>query len=337
MKIVRTDRELQIPKVESALREAGHALEILPDGVCEDDLVAATRDADLILMCYTPIPARVINEARNLKGIVKFGVGIDAIDIPAAIERGIPVVNIPEYAEETVAEGAFALMIALAKKLQPLSRHMQETGWAWPEPQWLGSDIAGKTLGLVGFGKIGRNLARMAGAGFRARVLAYNPSKSAEEIAAGGAEKCDDLRGMLAQSDFVSIHCVLNEQTKGLIGADEIAAMKPSACLINTSRGAIVDEIALLAALKEGRVAGAALDVFSHEPLTRTGHPLSELFDMPNVILSPHLAFYTEDAVMRLETETLERCFEVLEGRQVLVKSIDPRLRAQREGIVFGG
>ena len=200
----------------------------------------------------------------------------------------------------------------------------------------MGSDIAGKTLGLVGFGRIARSMARMAGAGFRARVLAYNPGKSASEIAASGAEKCDDLHAMLAQCDFVSIHCVLNDETEGLFGAPEIAAMKPSAFLINTSRGAIVDETALLSALKEGRIAGAGLDVFSQEPLSLENHPLSELFGMPNVILSPHLTFYTEDAMVRLETETLERCFEVLEGRPVLVKSHDPRLRAQKKGVIFG-
>jgi D-3-phosphoglycerate dehydrogenase len=253
--------------------------------------------------------------------------GIDAIDIPAARARGIAVVNIPEYAEETVAEGAFALMIALAKKLVPLQREMQAEGWAWPTQRWLASDIAGKTVGLVGLGKIGRSMARMAGAGFRARVLAYDPHISADEMQAAGVSKCDDLREMLAQSDFVSIHCVLNPDTHHLIGPAEIAAMKPSAFLINVSRGAIVDEAALLDALEEGTIAGAGLDVFSQEPLAKAGHPLSRLFQMPNVLLSPHLTFYTTEAMHRLEVETLERCFEILEGREVVVKSGDPRLR----------
>ena len=136
------------------------------------------READLLLMCYTPVTARVIEAAETLKGIVKYGVGIDAIDIAAAMARGIPVVNVPEYAEETVAEGAFALMIALAKKLMPITREMEARGWAWPTPRWMGIDLAGRTLGLVGVGCIGRSMARMA-AGFRMRILGYDPHVSA--------------------------------------------------------------------------------------------------------------------------------------------------------------
>lgn len=335
MKIVRTDSELQVPQVDASLREQGHELVLLPDGVTEEDLLDAARDADLILMCYTPITRRVLYAAPRLKAIVKYGVGIDAIDIPAAIERGIPVVNIPEYAEETVAEGAFALLIALAKKLQPLGRAMQRDGWAWPEPQWMGSDIAGKTLGIVGLGKIGKSVARMAGAGFRAHVIAYNPGMSEDEMRAAGAVKRDDLRQLLSESDFVSLHCTLNESTYRLIGEAELRTMKPGAYLINTSRGALVDEAALLLALEEGWIAGAGLDVFANEPLKRSGHQLSRLFELEQVIVSPHLTFYTEQAMQRLESETLERCYEVLSGRPVLVKSDDPRLRAQTCGVIF--
>jgi D-3-phosphoglycerate dehydrogenase len=327
LKIIRTDRELQTPHIDARLRDAGHDLVLLPDGISEDALIEAVRDADLLLMCYTPLTARVIAAATRLKGIVKYGVGIDAIDIRACKARGIAVVNIPEYAEETVAEGAFALMIALAKKLVPLQRQMQRHGWAWPEARWLGSDIAEKTVGLVGLGRIGRSMARMAGAGFRARVLGYDPHVAADEMQAAGVEKRTNLREMLAESDFVSIHCVLNPNTHHLIGPAEIAAMKPTAHLINTARGAIVDEAALLDALERGAIAGAGLDVFAREPLAREGHPLSRLFEMDNVLLSPHLTFYTAEAMRRLEVETLERCFEILEGREVVVKSGDPRLR----------
>ena len=123
-KAVRTDRELECPDIDAGLRTAGCHLVLLPEAITEAELCAAVRDCDLLLMCYTPVTARVIAAAEKLKGIVKYGVGIDAIDIPAAIARGIPVVNVPEYAEETVAEGAFALMIALAKKLMPIGREM---------------------------------------------------------------------------------------------------------------------------------------------------------------------------------------------------------------------
>ena len=335
MLIVRTDRELEMPRVDAALREAGHALVLLPDGISEDELAKAAEEADLILMCYTPIGARVIASAPRLKGIVKYGVGIDAIDIEAAKARGIPVVNVPEYAEETVAEGAMALMLALAKRFKPIQREMDVHGWAWPTAAWMGHDLSGKTLGLVGLGKIGASVARMACAGFRMRVIAYDPHADAARFEKAGVERRDDLRGLLAESDFVSLHCVLDASTRGLVGARELAAMKPSAFLVNVSRGALVDELALLAALREGRIAGAALDVYSQEPLARDGHPLAALYAMDNVILFPHLTFYTHEAMRRLEDETLERCREILAGDAVRVKSRDPRLRSQGKGVRF--
>jgi D-3-phosphoglycerate dehydrogenase len=331
---VRTDRELECPEIDAGLRAAGCELLLLPEGVSEDELIAAVRDADLLLMCYTPISARVIAAADKLKGIVKYGVGIDAIDIPAAIARGIPVVNVPEYAGETVAEGAFALTIALAKKLMPIGREMDAKGWAWPTPQWIGLDLAGRTLGIIGTGKIGGSMARMA-AGFRMRVIGYDPYVSAEAMRSAGIEKVDDLHALLRASDIVSIHAVLNDETRHLIGGLELGLMKPSACLINVSRGAIVDEAALVSALEERRIAGAALDVFSQEPV-HVEHPMAALYEMDNVILFPHLTFYTEEALRRLTDDTLARCREILEARPVLVKSHDPRLRAQQSGVVFG-
>ncbi len=317
--------------LDRALREAGHDLVLLPDGVSESALMEQVCDADLLLMCYTPVSARVIAAARHLRGIVKYGVGIDAIDIPAAIARGITVVNIPEYAEETVAEGAFAMLLALARRLPALRDRMQTGGWAWPEPQWLGSDIAGQTVGIVGLGRIGRSMARMAGAGFRARVIAHDPALSAADM--GDVEKCDRLSDLLERSDFVTLHCVLNDDTRHLIGEAELRAMKPTAFLINTARGALVDEQALIRALDAGWIAGAGLDVFSAEPLAPSGHPLAALYGRANVILSPHLTFYTRQAMQRLEAETLERCLELLQGRPVTIKSADPRLRGQAQAL----
>lgn len=336
IKIVRTDQELECPHVDQVLRAKDINLVLLPDNVDADWLLRETQDADLILMCYTPITARIINNARKLKGIVKYGVGIDAIDIDAARARKIPVVNIPEYAEETVAEGAFTLMIALAKKLIPLNNAMQQDGWAWPTARWLANDVAEKTVGLVGTGRIGRSMGRMAGAGFRARVLGFDPNVSAATMRAYGIEKTDDLGAMLEQCNFVSIHCVLDEDTHHLIGEEELARMKTDAFIINVSRGAIVDENALLAALKARQIAGAGLDVYSSEPLVKSKHLLSELYAMENVIMLPHLTFYTAEAMHRLEQETLQRCFEILQGRPVLIKSKDPRLQGQKHGVVYG-
>ena len=334
-KAVRTDCELECPEIDAGLRALGCEVVLLADGIGEDELIAAVPDADLLLMCYTPITARVIDAAVRLKGIVKYGVGIDAIDIPAAIARGIPVVNVPEYAEETVAEGAFALMIALARKLIPIAREVDAKGWAWPTPNWLGHDLAGRTLGLVGTGKIGRSMARMA-SGFRMRVIGYDPHVSAGEMREGGIEKSNSLDALLRESDFVSIHAVLNSQTRHLLEARQLGLMKPSSFLINVSRGAIVDESALVTALREKRIAGAALDVFSQEPL-HCDHAMAELYEMDNVILFPHLTFYTQEAMRRLTDDTLARASEILQGRAVLVKSHDPRLRAQQKGVTFDG
>ena len=335
IKAVRTDQELECPRIDAGLRTRGLQLVTLPDGIGEEALLQELADAELLLMCYTPITGRVIDAAPHLRGIVKYGVGIDAIDIEAAKRRRIPVANVPEYAEETVAEGAFALMITLAKKLGPLQRVMKSDGWAWPKPEWLANDLAGKTLGLVGVGRIGRSMARMAGPGVRMRVLGFDPNVNQESMSRSGVEKREELSSLLREADFVSLHAILKPETRHLIGQHELAQMKPSAFLINVSRGALVDEASLVEALLQHSIAGAGLDVYSQEPLRLTGHPMSPLFGLPNVVLSPHLTFYTQEAMDRLEEETLARCDEILSGQPVLIKSNDPRLRSQLHGVRF--
>jgi D-3-phosphoglycerate dehydrogenase len=325
MKIVRTDAELYLPTLDDRLRAEGHDLVLLPDGVTQEALIAETRDADILMMCYTPISRAVIEAAPKLRGIVKYGVGIDAIDIPAAREHGVTVVNVPEYAENTVAEGAFLLMLALLRKLPALSAKMRAAGWTWPEPRWLGRDVAGLTVGVVGFGRIGQCMARMAGAGFGAHVIAFDPHQPDERLTAQGVERVT-LNDLLARADVVSLHTVLNDETRHIIGAAELARMKPGALLINVSRGALIDEPALISALDEGRIAGAGLDVFEKEPL-RPDHPLQ---DRPNVILLPHLTFWTEQAMSRLEDDTWDRLSELIEGRPVTIRSTDPRLKGQK-------
>lgn len=330
-KAVRTDRELEMAQVDATLRAWGGTLVVLPDGTPEDVLAREVADADLLLMCYARIPRRVIEGATRLKAIVKYGVGIDAIDVDAARERRIPVVNVPAYAEETVAEGAFMLLMQLAKRVKPIQQAMTNQAWIWPEPRWMAHDLAGRTIGLVGLGRIGRSMARMARA-FRMRVLAFDPALR-HHTAPDGVEAVASLHELLARSDAVSIHCVLNADTRHLIGAAELARMKPTAWLVNVSRGEIVDESALLQALRERRIAGAGLDVYGREPLAHAGHPLSELYAMDHVVLWPHLTFYTHEAMQRLEAETLERCREALAGEPLSVLSADPRLRAQAHGV----
>jgi len=333
--VVRSDCELVCPRIDDELRSQGVNLVLTNGGLSEERFVRSVREADLLLTCYQPVTAAVIAAAPRLRAIIKYGVGVDAIDIEAAKAQGIPVVNVPDYAEETVAEAAFAHMIALAKKVTPLQREIRAEGWAWPEPRWLGTDIAGKTVGLVGTGRIGTCMARMAGAGFRARVLGYDPFVSDEQMRNHGIEKLDSLDQLLRESDFVSLHATLTPESRHLIGEHELAQMRSTAFLINVSRGELVDEQALVAALTEGRIAGAGLDTYGQEPLTLTGHPLEPLFAMENVILLPHLAFYTEQAMDRLEQEVLERCAEALSGARLTVRSGDPRLASQVQGVVI--
>lgn len=330
-KVVRADREHELTGVDAQLRAWGVQLLRLPDGASEQALAREVADADLLLVCHARVTERVVANATRLRAIVKCGVGIDAIDMDAACVRQIPVVNVPDYAEETVAEGAFALMMALFKRIKPVQLAMQTKGWVWPEPRWLAHDLAGKTLGLVGLGRIGRRVARMASA-FRMTVLANNPGLSQAD-APDTVTMCENLDSMIERCDALSIHCVLNRETRHLIGAEQLARMKPTAFLVNVSRGEVVDEAALVKALVQRRIAGAALDVYGREPLAREGHLMSVLFEMDHVILWPHLTFYTHEAMQRLEREVLARCREALSGEPLSLTSLDRRLRRQTHGV----
>lgn len=272
----------------------------------EETLVELAPEAEIIFTCYAPITARVITVAERLRGIVKYGVGIDSIDTETAARRAIPVINCPDYGTETVADHAFALMIALARKLTAIDRAMREDGWLWPEPEFRGVDLAGKTLGLIGLGRIGKAMARRA-AGFGMKLLAYDPyvTQAIDEWQDLDFVKLEDL---LPRADFVSLHCVLTPETRHLIGLEELRLMRDSAFLINVSRGALVDAEDLVGALGTGEIAGAGLDVYPEEPLTRE----NPLFALENVILTPHLAFYTKEAYERLEKDCLRKIERLL-------------------------
>ncbi len=308
-KILRTDAELHI--IEQYLDELSPIADVVTtESTDEDGLALAAEDADIILTCYTDITAKVIEAAKNLKGIVKYGVGTDAIDIEAATRNGVMVVNCPDYGSDTVADHAFALMMALARKIPAIDRVMREKAWAWPSPELLGVDLSGKTIGLVGLGRIGQCMARRA-EGFGMTRLATDPYVEPATVTEYGVEFMP-LDELLGRSDFVSIHCVLTPETKGLIGEAQLARMKETAYLIDVSRGAIVDEGALIRALDGNRIAGAAFDVFPSEPLD-ADHPL---LGRDNVILTPHLAWYTKEAFERVERDTLMGIREILEGAE---------------------
>ena len=331
VRIVRTDSLIECSDIDNAFFEAGADLVLVPDGVTESDLCHAVKDAQLLLMCYTPVTSKVINSAPRLKGIVKYGVGIDAIDIPAATVQGVPVVNVPDYAESTVAEGAFCVLLALLKRLLPINAAVQEYGWIDPTSSWLGDDVRDRTIGVIGAGRIGCAFARMAHFGFGARVIGYDPYVSKDTMALSGVEKVDDLHALLSDADVVSMHNVLNSETRTMIGPLEFAAMHRQPVFINVSRGALIDDNALVSALDSGQISAAGLDAYAHEPLDRIKHPLATLFDRDNVILLPHLTFFTRSAMRRLSEDTLARCREVLADEPVLIRSSDPRLVAQAE------
>lgn len=335
MRIVRTDAEIDCTDIDLTLRRAGAQLVLLPESIDEAQLAQELVGADLLLMCYTPITARVLADAKRLQGIVKYGVGVDAIDFDAAARHEIPVVNVPDYADNTVAEAAVCMTLCLMRQVIPISAAVQATGWINPEPRWLGRDLFGKTVALIGAGHIGCAFARMVGNGFGAKVVAYDPAVSRAALQALGIEKVDDLHTAISTADVVSVHCVLNDDTRGLIGTDEFAAMQRIPVFINVSRGAIVDEQAMVQALNMRQISAAGLDVYSTEPLDLQNHPLASLFGRDNVILYPHLAFYTAEAMQRLTEATLARCAEILGNKALQIRSSDPRLRDQSGHISF--
>ncbi|MDA1090276.1 MAG: hydroxyacid dehydrogenase [Proteobacteria bacterium] len=307
-KILRTDAALFI--IEQYLDELSEIADVVTtECYAEDDLAEAAKDADIILTCYTDITAKVINAAANLRGIVKYGVGTDAIDIEAATAKGVMVANCPDYGSDTVADHAFALMISLARKIPALDRVMRENAWAWPEPELMGVDLGGKTVGLIGFGRIGRAMSRRC-EGFSMTRLVYDPYVEPATVSDYGVSFVG-LDALLERSDFVSIHCVLTPETKGLIDAHALQTMKDTAYLIDVSRGAIIDEDALIRAIDENQIAGAGFDVFDHEPLT-SDYPL---LGRDNVILTPHLAWWTKEAFERVERDTFDGIRAILAGK----------------------
>ena len=303
--ILRTDAKLDIAgQYMETLQQVADV--ITTPHADEAALIEAVRDASLILTCYTNITGPVIEAATNLKGIVKYGVGTDAIDLETATRNGIIVANCPAYGSDTVADHAFALLIALARRIPEIDKKMKDDGWAWPSHDLLGLDLSGKTMGLIGYGRIGTAMARRA-QGFGMDLLCYDPFV---DDSRGNNVRFTTLDELLEQSDFISIHSVLTDQSLGLIGTAELARMKPQSLLINVSRGAIVDEAALIAALESGGIGGVGIDVFANEPLS-PDHPL---LAMDNTIVTPHLAWYTQEAFERVERQTLESILDILNG-----------------------
>jgi D-3-phosphoglycerate dehydrogenase / 2-oxoglutarate reductase len=300
--------------VEADLARLQHACRVVvSDSHATTVLAPLIANAEvLVASCFALVPADLIEAGRRLRGIVKYGVGVDNIDLAAAKVRGIPVANCPDYGSGTVADHAFALLIALARRLVLQDTQFRRHGWYWPDERYCGVDLEGKTLGIIGLGKIGRKMVRRA-AGFEMEIVAYDPYLNVSSVEVAGCNvRLVTLQQLLTSSDFVSVHCTLTPETRLLLGERELRAMKPSAYLIDVSRGAIIDEEALLRGLQAGWLAGAGLDVFPSEPLA-DGHPL---LSMPNVVITPHLAWYTWEAAARQSGQAADAVLDILAGRR---------------------
>jgi phosphoglycerate dehydrogenase-like enzyme len=256
-----------------------------------DQLAARIGDYHAVIhRSRTGIPAAVIEQAHKLRIIARAGVGLDNIDLAAAEARGIEVVNAPDATSVSVAEHTFALMLGIARRMSLADQGLK--AGRWEKNKFSGSELAGKTLGIIGFGRIGREVAKRA-QGFDMRVL-VNQTRATPDLAQAWQVEQVDLGELLRRADFVTVHVPLRPANLGLISAPELALMKPTAYLINTARGGIVEEAALLAALDAGQIAGAALDVFSGEP-----RPNPQLVRHPRVLATPHIGANTEDAQRR--------------------------------------
>jgi len=281
----------------------------------EKELVKAAENADAIITALTPIPRSAMQKMKKCRVISSVGIGYEGIDVEAATELGIAVTNVPDYCLEEVSDHSAALILACARKITRLDRAVREGKWDSTEKMEIRTKIwppmfrlRGETLGLIGFGRIARTLAPKV-KGFGLRVIAYDPyvpREAADELQVSLVS----LEELLRQSDFVSVHIPLTDKTRNLLGISQFHLMKPTAYLINTSRGGLVREDELCQALKEGLLAGAALDVIEPEP-PLPGNPLMKL---DNVILTAHSAHFSNQSAVELRKSAEENVFAVLAG-----------------------
>jgi D-3-phosphoglycerate dehydrogenase len=276
-----------------------------------DDILAVAKDADAILVTYAKLPGELLRQLTKCKAIGRFGLGVDNIDLPAAKELGIAVNYVPDYCLREVSDHAMALLLALARKITFSNKLVQSGRWEVPPIVPL-RRLEGRVLGLIGFGNIPRALAPKAQA-FGLKVIAHDPFGAQEIFDKAGVERVsfDDL---LARADFVSVHAPLTPATRGLINAAAFSKMKKGALLINTARGPLIEEGALIIALDSGKLGGAALDVVATEPLAKD----SPLIGRDNVILTPHTAFYSVEALDELQTKCASDVARVLSGEKAV-------------------
>jgi len=291
------------------ITDQGYEARVAPD-FSEATLIKEVQDAQGLLVRTAEIPASVINAGKQLKVIARHGVGYDNIDVKAATARKIPVCITPRANALSVAEHVLAFMLAWAKRIVPYDAATRKNDWD-VRNSYGAFDLDGKTIGILGMGRIGMLVCQKAKAAFNMEVLAYDPLVPREVMEKAGA-RVATIPEILTAADFVTLHVPSNPETKGMIGEAQFKMMKRSAFLINCARGPIVDEAALVKALKDGTIAGAGLDVFDPEPPTAD----NPLFGLPNVLLSPHSAGLTVECVIRMATHAAQAIVDVLEGRR---------------------
>ena len=281
----------------------------LADEATPEAILAVAREADGMLVTFAKITGDMIGELKNCKVIGRFGIGVDNIDIEAATAAGIVVTYVPDYCFDEVSDHAMALLLNLARKVSFSNALVQAGRWEMKATAPM-ARLRGRTLGLAGFGNIPQLLTPKAQA-FGLKVIAFDPYVSKDRAAALGVELVD-FDDLLASADYISIYAPLTPETTNLFGAEAFAKMKPTALLVNTARGPLVDTDALAKALDAGEIGGAALDVVPVEPLPAD----SALLGRDNVVLTPHTAFYSEDALLDLQTKAARDVAAVLGGNK---------------------
>jgi D-3-phosphoglycerate dehydrogenase len=276
----------------------------------EKELLRIIGEIDGIVVGTDKITRQIIESGSNLKIIAKHGVGLDNIDLKAATENDVVVTYVPHANAESVADLTIGLILSIARRI-PMAHFSTKQG-KWEAPKFLGTEVYGKTLGIIGLGEIGYRVAKRA-MGFNMRILAYDPYVS-QERANEVSARLVDIETVLKEADFVTLHAQLTDKTRGMIGKRELSLMKKTAYLINTARGALVDEKALYEALKNKEIAGAALDVYSEEPPSE-GFPF---FKLDNIIVTPHIAAYTIEAMIRMDYTVAEDIARFFRGEKPL-------------------
>ncbi|KIN17005.1 C-terminal binding protein [Vreelandella titanicae] len=308
-KIVVTDFEFPDLAPERAVIEAAGFELVEAQCKTEAEAIAACADADAIINQYCQLTAGVIDKLERCKVISRYGIGLNTIDVPRATASGIYVANVPDGSLEEVSDHAIALMMGLKRGIGIYDRALRSGSWDYTAAKPL-SRLRGQTLGFLSFGQIAQRMARKM-AGFGLRMIAHDPYAD-DAVATEAGVELVDFDQLIAESDILSVHVPLTDETKHMVSDEQFAAMKSTALILNTARGPVIDEAALVRALKEGQIAGAGLDVFEVEPIG-ADHPLLSL---PNVIVSPHCAWYSEGSEFEIRSKTAQNVVDVLQGRE---------------------